>query len=121
MLKKKKKLLLVNLHIKSSFKNTIITLTENLGGNIKQWSTKGLKKIKLKKNTPYNIQLITFKLNKYLKHNKIKKMNVIIKGSGYGHRHIIKNLNKKNTHICSFSEITPKPFNGCRKKKRKRK
>lgn len=121
MIKNKKNYLkLVNLHIKSSFKNTILSLTKYKGDSIKQWSTKSLKKTRLKKNTPYNIQLISFKLNKFLKHNKIKKMNIYVNGTGYGRRHVIRNLNKKQTQICSFNETTPRPFNGCRKKKQKR-
>jgi small subunit ribosomal protein S11 len=118
--KKKNLLVLANLHIKCTLKNTIISLTKNNREVLKQWSTKSLKKTKFKKNTPYNVQLIIYKVNKYIKLKKIKKLNIYLKGNGLGRYNILKNLKKKKIKVCFLSDKTSIPFNGCRQKKKKR-
>lgn len=118
--KKKNLLVLAKLHIKCTFKNTIISLTKNTGEVLKQWSTKSLKKTKFKKNTPYNVQLIVYKINKYIQLKKIKKLNVYLKGTGLGRYNILRNLRKKKIKIISIFDTTSIPFNGCRIKKMKR-
>jgi small subunit ribosomal protein S11 len=118
--KKKNLLVLANLHIKCTLKNTIISLTKNTGEVLKQWSTKSLKKTKFKKNTPYNVQLIVYKINKYIQLKKIKKLNIYFKGNGLGRYNILKNLKKKKIKIRSLLDKTSIPFNGCRQKKMKR-
>nr|YP_004564258.1 ribosomal protein S11 [Phytophthora phaseoli]ADK76232.1 ribosomal protein S11 [Phytophthora phaseoli] len=118
-LKKKKPLILANLHITASLKNTIISLTNYNGNLLKQWSTKSLKKTRFKKNTPYNVQLIVYKINKYLQIKKIKKLKVYLHGTGLGRYNVLKNL-KKNFKIRYLLDKTTKPFNGCRLKKKKR-
>ena len=114
-----------NLHVKSTYKNTLISLTKNNGNVLKQWSTKALKKTKFKKNTLYNIQLITRKINHYLQLKKIKKLNVHLNGYGVGRRNVLKNLTKtrkkkKGLKVGYIFETTKIPFNGCRPKKMKR-
>nr|YP_004564324.1 ribosomal protein S11 [Phytophthora andina]ADK76272.1 ribosomal protein S11 [Phytophthora andina] len=118
-LKKKNPLILANLHITASLKNTIISLTNYNGNILKQWSTKSLKKTRFKKNTPYNVQLIVYKINKYLQIKKIKKLKVYLHGTGLGRYNVLKNL-KKNFKIRYLLDKTTKPFNGCRLKKKKR-
>jgi small subunit ribosomal protein S11 len=121
---KKKKflnnLILSNLYITSTLKNTLISLTKNNGKLLKQWSTKSLKKTKFKKNTPYNVQLIVYKINKYIKIKKIKKINLYFTGSGLGRFNIIKNLKRTKIKIGYIFDKTARPFNGCRSKKDKR-
>lgn len=121
-IKKKKKNLLVlaNLHIKCTLKNTIISLTKNTGEVLKQWSTKSLKKSKFKKNTPYNVQLIIYKINKFIQFRKIKRLNIHFKGTGLGRYNILRNLKKKKIKIGFIFDKTSIPFNGCRVKKMKR-
>nr|YP_010394641.1 ribosomal protein S11 [Plasmopara halstedii]DAZ89078.1 TPA_asm: ribosomal protein S11 [Plasmopara halstedii] len=118
-LKKKNPLILTNLHVTASLKNTIISLTNYNGNLIKQWSTKSLKKTRFKKNTPYNVQLIVHKINKYLKLKKTKKLKIYLYGTGLGRYNILKNL-KKEFKIKYLLDKTRKPFNGCRLKKQKR-
>ena len=72
---KKNPLILSNLHVTASLKNTIISLTKSDGNLLNQWSTKSLKKTRFKKNTPYNVQLLVYKINKYLNLKKIKQEN----------------------------------------------
>nr|YP_010616489.1 ribosomal protein S11 [Peronosclerospora sorghi]WAU47954.1 ribosomal protein S11 [Peronosclerospora sorghi] len=122
--KKRKKLnnllILANLHVIANFKNTIISLTKHNGNLLKQWSTKSLKKTRFKKNIPYNVQLIVYKINKYLSLKNIKKLKIYLYGTGLGRYNILKNLNKKKIKIKYVFDKTKKPFNGCRLKKKKR-
>lgn len=118
--KKKKNLVLAKLHVKCTFKNTIISLTKKTGEVLKQWSSKSLKKTKFKKNTPYNIQLIVYKVNKYIQLKKIKKLSVYLKGTGVGRYNILRNLKKKKFKIINVFDKTSLPFNGCRVSKMSR-
>jgi small subunit ribosomal protein S11 len=118
--KNKNFLILGNLHVKSNFKNTIISLTKNNGNVLKQWSTKSLKKTKFKKNTPYNVQLIIYKINKYIQLKKIQKLNIHLSGTGLGRYNILKNLKKRKIKVGTIFDKTSIPFNGCRQKKMKR-
>lgn len=119
---KKNFIILVNLYIQATYKNTLISLTKSSGHVLKQWSTKSLKKTKFKKNTPYNVQLLIYKINKYIKIKKVQQMNIYFKGSGLGRRNIIRNLKIYQNHIAIryIFDKTPRSFNGCRKKKKKR-
>ena len=117
---KKNPLILVNLHITANLKNTIISLTKHNGNLLKQWSTKSLKKTRFKKNTPYNVQLIVYKINKYLQLKKIKKIKIYLHGTGLGRYNVLKNLKKNKIKIKHILDKTTKPFNGCRLKKKKR-
>nr|YP_010117921.1 ribosomal protein S11 [Phytophthora cocois]QPN53893.1 ribosomal protein S11 [Phytophthora cocois]QTV76672.1 ribosomal protein S11 [Phytophthora cocois] len=119
-LKQKNPLILTNLHITANLKNTIISLTTPTGNLLKQWSTKSLKKTRFKKNTPYNVQLIVYKINKYIQLKKIKKLKIFLHGTGLGRYNVLKNLKQKNIKIKYLLDKTTKPFNGCRLKKQKR-
>nr|YP_010507954.1 ribosomal protein S11 [Phytophthora humicola]UXG56297.1 ribosomal protein S11 [Phytophthora humicola] len=119
-IKQKNLLILANLHITASLKNTIISLTNYNGNLLRQWSTKSLKKTRFKKNTPYNVQLIVYKINRYLQLKKIKKLKIFLHGTGLGRYNVLKNLKQKNFKIKYLLDKTTKPFNGCRLKKQKR-
>ena len=118
--KKKKKCFFGNLFIKANYKNTIISLTKLNGNLLKQWSARGLNKNKTKKNIPINLILISNKINKYLLSNYIKKLNIYVKGLGYGRSYILSRINKKKIKIRFIFDKTSISFNGCRKKKLKR-
>nr|YP_009327259.1 ribosomal protein S11 [Aphanomyces invadans]AOQ30676.1 ribosomal protein S11 [Aphanomyces invadans] len=116
-----KKKLIANLYINCILKNTLFSLTNENGQLYKQWSSKSLKKKKnLKKNTPYNIHFISYKIRKYLILNKIRFLKIFIKGRGIGRYNFNKNLKKKNIKILFIFDRTNLPFNGCRSKKLKR-
>ena len=117
---KKNPLILANLHIIANLKNTIISLTKYDGNLLKQWSTKALKKTRFKKNTPYNVQLIVYKINKYLQLKKIKKLKVHLHGTGLGRYNVLKKIKRKKIKVKYILDKTVKPFNGCRLKKQKR-
>ncbi len=119
---KLKKILLAHVHIRCSFKNTIVSLTKRNGNVLKQWSIKSFKKIKNKRNIPYNIHLIVSKLNKYVLFKKIKKLNIFFKGDNvFVKRTFLNNCKYKKLKIKKIFTTLLVPFNGCRKKKKKRK
>lgn len=120
IIKQKNNIITANLYIKASLKNTIISLTKINGNVLKQWSTKSLKKTKFKKNTPYNVQLITYNINQFIKTKKIQKLNIYLNGTGLGRYNVLKNFKKKNIKINYIFDRTSIPFNGCRQKKMKR-
>lgn len=119
-MKKNINISLYNLHIKSSLKNTLINLNKKNGEKIKQWSTKSFKKTKIKKNSSYNIYLLTLNILKYLKIKKIKEINIYIEGIGIGKTNIIKNFDKKKIKIFYIFNKNNISFNGCKRKKIKR-
>ena len=122
-MKKKKNndyLFLCNLYIKSSLKNTIITLTKKNGNVLKQWSTKAFKKNKFKKNSFYNLYILGLKINKYITLKKIKKINVSLIGNGIGKISLLKTFYKKKINFFFIFNKTPILFNGFKKKKNKR-
>ena len=118
--KKKRDLVTANLYIQCQLKNTLFSLTKSDGNVLKQWSTKSLKKTKFKKNTPYNIQLIVYKIHQFIKIKKIQKMNFFFKGTGLAKRNTLKNFHQRKFRIGFIFDQTHIPFNGCRQKKQKR-
>ena len=111
---------LAHIYINCALKNTILSLTDSKGNLYKQWSSKSLKKTDLKKNTPYNIQFLVKKINKYMSFKKIIFLKIIIKGNGTGRYNVIQNINSKKFKILYIFDKTLMPFNGCRQKKQKR-
>ena len=121
MKKKINNKLLANLYINCALKNTIFSLTNEKGQLYKQWSSKSFKKkANLKKNSPYNIHFISYKIQKFLNFKKIRFIKIYIKGKGTGRYNFNKNLYKKNIKILFIYDRTNLPFNGCRSKKLKR-
>lgn len=119
--KKINKLLLAHLYINCALKNTILSLTNEKGQLYKQWSSKSLKKTtNLKKNSPYNIHLISYRVKQYLFSKKISCLKIFIKGFGSGRFNVIKNLRSKKLKILFIYDRTNVPFNGCRAPKQKR-
>lgn len=111
--------ILANLHVHASLKNTILSLTTASGNLIKQWSTKALRKTRFRKNTPYNVQLIIYRINKFLQFKKIQKLKIHFYGTGVGRYNVLRNI-KRKFKIRMLLDRTPRPFNGCRLKKQRR-
>jgi len=112
--------ILAHLYIQCAIKNTIVSLTTSEGKLFKQWSSKSLKTTDLKKNTPYNIQLIAKRVKKFIFSKKIRFLKIFIKGRGAGRYNIIKHLDSKKFKVIYIFDNTKLPFNGCRLSKQKR-
>jgi small subunit ribosomal protein S11 len=120
-LKKKEKVESVGVaHIKATFNNTIVCLTDNYG-NVINWSSGGKIGNKgSKKNTAFASSTATDSIAKEAMGLGLKKVHVIVKGPGAGRESAIRALNAAGIEIMSIKDITPVPHNGCRPKKARR-
>lgn len=107
-------------HIKSTFNNTIISLSDNYG-NVISWASSGMSGFKgSRKNTPYAAQISAENAAKAAMALGLKSIDVEVKGPGSGREAAIKSLQAAGLDIMSIKDITPIPHNGCRPPKRRR-
>ncbi len=107
-------------HIKSTFNNTIISLTDNYGNTI-SWASAGKVGFKgSRKNTPFAAQIAGENAAKIAKDMGLRTIDVEVKGPGSGREAAIKSLQAAGLEIVSIKDITPIPHNGCRPPKRRR-
>ncbi len=107
-------------HIKSTFNNTIISLSDNYG-NVISWASSGMSGFKgSRKNTPYAAQISAENAAKAAMALGLRSIDVEVKGPGSGREAAIKSLQAAGLDIMSIKDITPIPHNGCRPPKRRR-
>ena len=107
-------------HIKSSFNNTIITITDRQG-NALSWATSGGAGFKgSRKSTPFAAQVAAEAAGRAAQECGVKNLEVRIKGPGPGRESAVRALNALGLKITSISDVTPVPHNGCRPPKRRR-
>lgn len=108
-------------HIQSTFNNTLITFTD-LNGNVLSWSSAGsLGGFRgSKKGTPYAAQLACEKAATQAKEYGLKSVEVYVKGPGAGRESAIRALTNFDMEITLISDVSPIPHNGCRPPKRRR-
>ena len=107
-------------HINSTFNNTIITITDNIGNTV-SWSSSGNKGFKgSRKSTPFAAQLAAEEAGKKAIEHGMKNIEVVVKGPGNGRESAIRALNSTGLKISIIKDITPIPHNGCRPSKRRR-
>ena len=107
-------------HIKASFNNVIVTLTDIYGNTI-SWSSAGKNGFKgSRKNTPFAAQVTAEAAAKEAYDLGLRKIDVLVKGPGAGREAAIRALNTAGLGIMSIKDITPIPHNGCRPPKRRR-
>ncbi|MCK4577342.1 MAG: 30S ribosomal protein S11 [Candidatus Marinimicrobia bacterium] len=122
--RKKKKKVIVEAegiaHIKASFNNTKITLT-NKYGNVISWATGGTSGFKgSRKSTPFAAQQAAMKAAKEAMDLGMSAVEVRVKGPGSGREAAIRSLQVAGLDITAIKDITPIPHNGCRPPKRRR-
>ncbi len=119
--KEKKTVLHGEAHIKSTFNNTIITITDK-GGDTLTWSSSGTVGFKgSRKSTPYAAQQAAENAaKKAAQEFGMKKVDVFVKGPGSGRETAIRTLQANGLEVASITDETPQPHNGCRPKKRRR-
>jgi len=101
-------------HIKSTYNNTVVTLTD-LNGGVISWSSAGLLGFKgAKKATPYAATNIINSLLEKTKKVGLKEVEVYVKGIGSGRDSAIRAIAANGLSILSISDVTPIPHNGCR-------
>ncbi|MHB9003173.1 MAG: 30S ribosomal protein S11 [Actinobacteria bacterium HGW-Actinobacteria-10] len=107
-------------HIKSTFNNTIITITDPTG-NVIAWRSAGTVGFKgSRKSTPFAAQMAAEACAKAAMEHGMRKVSVFVKGPGSGRETAIRSLQAAGLEIASIQDCTPVPHNGCRPRKRRR-
>ncbi len=107
-------------HIKSTFNNTIIAITDT-EGNMISWESSGSIGFKgSRKSTPFAAQLAAEAVAKKAAEHGVRRVEVFVKGPGSGRETAIRSLQAAGLEVASISDVTPVPHNGCRPKKRRR-
>jgi small subunit ribosomal protein S11 len=107
-------------HVKSTFNNTIVTITDPLG-NVIAWQSGGTSNYKgSRKSTPFAAQLAAEAAAKTAQEHGMRKVAVFAKGPGSGRETAIRSLQAAGLEIASIQDCTPVPHNGCRPRKRRR-
>ena len=107
-------------HIKSSFNNTIVTISD-VSGNAVSWSSSGSMGFRgSKKSTPYAAQIATDAAGKKANDIGLRKLDVLMKGPGSGRESALRALQNIGFIINNIKDVTPLPHNGCRPKKKRR-
>ena len=122
--KSKKRVVVVNkngqAHIKCSFNNIIISIT-NETGQVISWSSAGKMGFRgSKKNTPFAAQIATEDAVKSAYELGLRKVEIFIKGPGAGRDSAIRAIQNAGLDVMSINDVTPLPHNGCRPPKRRR-
>ncbi|KHE72555.1 30S ribosomal protein S11 [Halobacillus sp. BBL2006] len=107
-------------HIRSTFNNTIVTITD-VQGNVISWSSAGALGFKgSRKSTPFAAQMCSEAAAKDAMDNGMKTLEVTVKGPGAGREAAIRSLQAAGLEITAIRDVTPVPHNGCRPPKRRR-
>lgn len=107
-------------HIKSTFNNTLVTISD-LNGNVISWaSSGGLGFRGSRKSTPFAAQMAAETATKAAMEHGMKTVEVLVKGPGSGREAAIRALQSTGLEVNSIKDVTPIPHNGCRPPKRRR-
>ena len=107
-------------HIKSSFNNTIITITDQQG-NALAWASSGNVGFKgSRKSTPFAAQLAAETVARRAMEHGVRKVDVLVKGPGSGRETAIRTIQNTGIEVVGIKDVTPIPHNGCRPPKRRR-
>lgn len=107
-------------HIRSSFNNTMVTMTDTQG-NVLSWaSSGGLGFRGSRKSTPYAAQTAAETAAKAAMEHGLKSVEVFVKGPGSGREAAIRALQAVGLEVSLIKDVTPIPHNGCRPPKRRR-
>jgi len=107
-------------HIKATFNNVQVTLTDQYGNTI-SWASSGKMGFKgSRKNTPYAAQIAASAAGKEAHDLGLRRVEVFVKGPGSGRESAIRALSNIGLEIATIRDVTPVPHNGCRPPKRRR-
>ncbi|WAA12419.1 30S ribosomal protein S11 [Fervidibacillus halotolerans] len=107
-------------HIRSTFNNTIVTITD-VHGNAIAWSSAGSLGFKgSRKSTPYAAQMAAEAAAKASMEHGMRTLEVNVKGPGAGREAAIRALQAAGLEVTAIKDVTPVPHNGCRPPKRRR-
>ena len=107
-------------HIKSSFNNTIVSITDT-EGNVLAWASSGNVGFKgSRKSTPFAAQLAAEACARRAMEHGIRRIEVLVKGPGSGRDSAFRALQNVGLEVTSIKDVSPIPHNGCRPSKRRR-
>lgn len=107
-------------HIQSTFNNTIITITDNVGATV-VWASAGTSGFKgARKGTPFAAQLAAKDAATKAREFGVRSVDVRLKGPGAGRESSIRAMQAAGLDIKSIKDVTPIPHNGCRVRRRRR-
>jgi small subunit ribosomal protein S11 len=107
-------------HVKATFNNVIVTLTDQYG-NVISWASSGKMGFKgSRKNTPYAAQVAATTAAREAHDLGLRRVDVYVKGPGSGRESAIRALASSGLEIATIRDVTPIPHNGCRPPKRRR-
>ena len=118
--KEKKNVAHGHAHIKSTFNNTIVSITDPTGAVI-AWASAGHVGFKgSRKSTPFAAQMAAESAGRRAQEHGMRKVDVFVKGPGSGRETAIRSLQAAGLEVGAISDVTPQPHNGCRPPKRRR-
>jgi small subunit ribosomal protein S11 len=107
-------------HIRATFNNTIVTITDSQG-HVLVWSTPGVVGFSgSKKSTPFAAQVAAADAARRAKDLGLKTVEVLVNGPGSGRESAIRALQANGLMVTSIKDVTPLPHNGCRARKKRR-
>lgn len=107
-------------YVKSSFNNTLVTLTD-VNGNVVAQSSSGASGFRgSRKNTPFAAQLAGENAARKAMEHGMQTIEVYVKGAGSGREAAVRALQATGLHVTAIRDVTPIPHNGCRARKRRR-
>ena len=107
-------------HVKSSFNNTIVSITD-VDGNVISWASSGAVGFKgSRKSTPFAAQLAAERAAKAAQEHGVRRVEVVVKGPGSGRDTAVRSLQNSGIEVTTIKDVTPIPHNGCRPPKRRR-
>jgi small subunit ribosomal protein S11 len=118
--KEKKNVAHGHAHIKSTFNNTIVSITDPQG-NVIAWASSGHVGFKgSRKSTPFAAQMAAESAARRAQEHGMRKVDVFVKGPGSGRETAIRSIQATGLEVGSIQDVTPTPHNGCRPPKRRR-
>ena len=118
--KEKKNIAVGQAHIKSTFNNTIVSITDPTGAVI-AWASAGQVGFKgSRKSTPFAAQMAAEAAARRAQEHGMRKVDVFVKGPGSGRETAIRSLQAARLEVGSINDVTPQAHNGCRPPKRRR-
>jgi small subunit ribosomal protein S11 len=107
-------------HIKATFNNTIISISDP-AGNVLSWASAGNVGFKgSRKSTPYAAQMAAEACSRRAQEHGVRWVDVFVKGPGSGRETAIRSLQASGLEVIAIKDVTPVPHNGCRPRKRRR-
>jgi small subunit ribosomal protein S11 len=107
-------------HIKATFNNTLVTITDPLG-NVVSWSSSGVQGFKgSRKGTPFAAQLAAQDAARKAMEHGMRTVDVLVKGPGAGREAALRALQAAGLSVNLIRDVSPIPHNGCRPPKRRR-